>query len=414
MKSRLSSLIEDYYTMLGFELDKNLPFSKLKKIGQNLPLMPETAYSSGDLKRKLYDLEKDRQEKQENLLEVETTLDELEDVSKYASDYALKLQQIESTIEFDDDIKEIRCPICHNEVQSIEKTLDVIRKSKNKLMNDLKKTGIYKNDNSEQLSYWRGERDKVKREIRNLTAKINQLKEQDKQFKEKRQLRDQVMVLKGKIEANVKQILDENSLAIDAVDIDELKVQIKDLKEKIDGYSLKFKYEEANTFLHNRMNEICNALDFEEELKPANLHFDLQSFSFYHIKDKNKIYLSEMGSGANWLACHLSLFLALLHLICKEKKSCIPSFLFIDQPSQVYFPKEFAETDENKDEYDENIIQVQNIFNVLLREICKIKTEYKYIPQIIVMEHADKLQLENADFNSFVQKRWAKNGEKLI
>ena len=87
------------------------------------------------------------------------------------------------------------------------------------------------------------------------------------------------------------------------------------------------------------MDRICDKLDFEEELKPINLHFNIEDFSFYHKHKNDKIRLDEMGSGANWLASHLSIFLSFLYLNTKNEKSVIPSFLILDQPSQVYFPR---------------------------------------------------------------------------
>jgi hypothetical protein len=46
-----------------------------------------------------------------------------------------------------------------------------------------------------------------------------------------------------------------------------------------------------------------------------------------------------MGSGANWLYCHLALFLALHRYFASLGNAySIPSILFFDQPSQVYFP----------------------------------------------------------------------------
>ena len=133
-----------------------------------------------------------------------------------------------------------------------------------------------------------------------------------------------------------------------------------------------------------------------------------------------------MGSGANWLACHLSLFLSLLHLFCKEKASSVPSVLFIDQPSQVYFPKAtkilskeikilkdgsaLQDEDENIiEEVDENIIQVKNIFNVILNELAAINKDCNFTPQIVVIEHADEV-----DFDKYVKKRWSADGDKLI
>lgn len=162
------------------------------------------------------------------------------------------------------------------------------------------------------------------------------------------------------------------------------------------------------------MTLISQRLDFEEELQPGTMYFNLNDFEFYYQHNTEKIRLSEMGSGANWLACHLSLFLALLHLICKESSS-IPAFLFLDQPSQVYFPRAITKitpqeqgADPEKT-FDENIIQVKNIFNVILEEIQEIKKDYNVDTQVIVLEHADE-----PEFNQYVRKRWTTKGNKLI
>ena len=117
-----------------------------------------------------------------------------------------------------------------------------------------------------------------------------------------------------------------------------------------------------------------------------------------------------MGSGANWLACHLSLFLALLHLSCVSPKSSIPSFLFIDQPSQVYFPRDYGETDSDGiSTPDENIFQVKNIFTVIINYLEEIKKDCGFLPQVIIMEHADE-----KEFHDFVRARWKKDGKKLV
>ena len=156
------------------------------------------------------------------------------------------------------------------------------------------------------------------------------------------------------------------------------------------------------------MDRIANKLDFEEELKPIDFNFSIDDFSFYHKHKSDKIRLDEMGSGANWLACHLSLFLSFLHLSCSNPKSIIPSFLMIDQPSQVYFPRTAKKSElndsEDEEKYDENIKQVVNIFKVLNEEIELIHKNTNTKPQIIVLEHA-----KEKDFEEFIIKDWVKN-----
>lgn len=212
-------------------------------------------------------------------------------------------------------------------------------------------------------------------------------------------------------EANIRNLLTNNSQNTFSTDIEELTERINWLKEKLDGFDLKSKIMDAEVFLSEKMTSICDQLDFEDELKPGILRFSIENFSFYyHSKDKEIIYLSEMGSGANWLACHLSLFIALLHLNCREKNSAIPTFLFIDQPSQVYFPTKYGEVEEGSDsKTDENIMQVRNIFKVMIEALKAIELECGFLPQIVVMEHADEVE-----FNDYVRARWKKDGEKLI
>ncbi|OCO80560.1 hypothetical protein AN694_0226540 [Serratia marcescens] len=84
--------------------------------------------------------------------------------------------------------------------------------------------------------------------------------------------------------------------------------------------------------------------------------------------------------------------------------------MFLDQPSQVYFPSDA----DRKSAKDSDIKQVENIFNTINSVLEHIKNKSNFMPQVIILEHADKLQLKDIDFESIVRKRWRENGEKLI
>ncbi len=160
------------------------------------------------------------------------------------------------------------------------------------------------------------------------------------------------------------------------------------------------------------MNSICVNLDFEEELGPPQLFFDSTNFTLTHYLQRSgeKISLSEMGSGANWLACHLSLFLGLHKQFAKKNTCSIPSFIFFDQPSQVYFP---TDSDYQKPEKDNDRNKVAELYDVIITTLEKIKSESGFMPQIILTDHADDLPIKSGVFENFVRKRW-RNGDKLI
>ncbi|MDO7188285.1 DUF3732 domain-containing protein, partial [Acinetobacter baumannii] len=87
------------------------------------------------------------------------------------------------------------------------------------------------------------------------------------------------------------------------------------------------------------MAEIGEKFEFEGSYRPINLKFSFETFDLYHLDGNEKIYLRSMGSGANWLYSHVTLFLALHKYFTELGDKCsIPSILFLDQPTQVYFP----------------------------------------------------------------------------
>jgi len=229
--------------------------------------------------------------------------------------------------------------------------------------------------------------------------------------------------LRGRIKAYLEQILEEEKAISKQDEPDASAVRLKEIDDEIARYNLRSKNEEANEFINQTMNSLIGKLDFEKELRSGEMKFDLANFDFHYLFKSKKISLSEMGSGANWLACHLSIFLALLKLIARENSS-LPAVLFFDQPSQVYFPKvqrtfSSAEKQEllsgidesESHDVDENIKQVVNIFKVIDSFLSELLEDelIKFKPQVIVLEHADEPELAE-----FVRERWSSTGKKLI
>lgn len=177
------------------------------------------------------------------------------------------------------------------------------------------------------------------------------------------------------------------------------------------------------------MNLFGSKLEFEKTYQPINLNFDVEAFELYHLKkDKKTVYLRSMGSGANWLYSHVCLFTSLLRYFCSLKNRCkIPSILFLDQPSQVYFPT-IIDTDttkfdpnslkkfENKEKsVDDDLKAVTNLFDQLVAFCYSTEVETGIKPQIIITDHADNLDLENANFEELVNgRRWREENSGLV
>lgn len=411
---RIRQDIEIYYSLIGFNLDQNLTNEKLKKIGLELPKPPKIIGDQTKMYLKITSWKKERELKYLEKESIEKTLAALIDNSNDSLSYAKSLKEIELKQKYTNSLttdNHISCPLCENPVEDLNDEIAKIEKSKEKLLSELSKLTSFAQDNTQVINSLNKKKKKVDSEIRRLSKGIKLLTQNDKKIQADEKKRERIFGLKGRIETMIEEQL--NSKEIDS-DLKKWSSELEDIEDKLKKYkSLEDFNKEAETTLKIHMDRIADKLDFEKELKPVNFFFDLKDFSFKHEHD-GAIRLDEMGSGANWLACHISVFLAFMYLRCKNKKSVIPTFLMIDQPSQVYFPrttrKEELEDEDEKNAYDDNIEQVKKIFRVLKEEIDLIYSKHQIKPQIIVLEHAN-----DPDFKEHILLQWnKKKGEGLI
>jgi len=408
-KNNIISLMSEYLSLIDYKLKEKPTYAEVLYLSENLPPVPDNTLTTSNYENgyqinlnKLSDLNT-------QLSIVIKKIAALDNSSNLSVNHAVKLNKLSKRFKSFSIENKIKCPLCDTIQSEINNEMMAIAEHQNKLLSDIDKLREFHQDSSVELERLRKERTNLRNEIKIVKAKNDEYEKNRKEISLLKSNREKANFIKGKVEMLVS-IYNKNNKIINKNDeLDELKKNNKKIRAKLEKYNLQNNYDNAESTLSTAMTNICKMLDFEDELKPANLFFSLRTFDFYHTHNGEEIKLHEMGSGANWLACHLSLFLGLLYLIVKEEKSCIPTFLFLDQPSQVYFPSGKYQSELE----DSDIKQVQNIFNVINKVIKGIKKRYNHEPQVIILEHADNLDLEE-DFESLVRKRWKENGEKLI
>ncbi|WBL26783.1 DUF3732 domain-containing protein [Zunongwangia sp. HGR-M22] len=400
--------IQIYYTMLDLTLEEGLSLRELKKIGLNLPIPPKILTDQTKSFTKLAQLENEREVLYVEKNAIENAISSLLSNSEDSLDYAKHLKQTNAKQKYNTSIDELACPLCNNSVSDISENIKNLNESKSKLIEELTKVNTFSKDSTQIIEKFRKDRKDIITKIKSISSNIEILTKENVDIEKIKGKRESIIHQKGVLETTIKHLLESNDLSKFNGDLKALKEQLKEYNKRISKYkNIKQFKAETELFIKEQMDRIASKLDFEEELKPIDFHFNIDDFSFYHKHKSDKIRLYEMGSGANWLACHLSLFLSFLHLSCSNSKSIIPSFLMIDQPSQVYFPRTAKKSEldsEDVENYDENIKQVINIFTVLNEEIQLIYKNTKVKPQIIVLEHAK----EN-DFKEYIIRDWIKS-----
>lgn len=139
----------------------------------------------------------------------------------------------------------------------------------------------------------------------------------------------------------------------------------------------------------------------------------------HDTKSLNVTYLSKIGSGANHMCYHLATMLGLHEYFNKlpkeNKKNYVPSFLVIDQPSQVYFPEEYPNASERKNVSKEKEKKIsEDIENTI--QIFKTCSEFikrtEGNVQVIILEHAPTTTWEGIENINLVGEWRGKEGEK--
>ncbi|MBI4847706.1 MAG: DUF3732 domain-containing protein [Nitrospirae bacterium] len=319
-----------------------------------------------------------------------------------------------------------RCPFCYTHYSTVEREA-----------NKLNDAIVWLNEELGRSKYlfesFEEQEQKTIREVKEKKVAVDSADEKianiDKQIVELERYKTQYeLALKSKlrIEAVLEQLLERPDQKIEE--------QLKEIQGKIaaivtflkEHYDIEKKLRDAEREINSYMSDLGGRFEFEDSYRPINLHFSLDTFDLWHASAERKVFLRSMGSGANWLYCHITLFLALHRYFCRLGDRCsIPSILFFDQPSQVYFPsvldtgnefspQELADKEGNarKRPVDDDIKAVTNLYSQLLKYCEETLKETGIEPQIIVTDHADNLTLDGGiPFESLVQnRRWRTRG----
>jgi len=321
------------------------------------------------------------------------------------------------------------CPFCHTEKHGLRESAEKLQQAIIKVSGNLAQSRPMKAKFQSSLIDVKRSTEVFDQELTNLNQQITEIEKTEKQLAEQKSLYESVLMQKAKLFM----LLDTLNLADDVElekKIKELNKQITAINKELKQYDVKKGLESAADKVNEYMAEIGKHFEFEQSYRPINLHFSFETFDLYHLKGDEKIYLRSMGSGANWLYSHVTLFLALHKYFAELGDKCsIPSILFFDQPTQVYFPnfnrdnsatfedQKSQESEQRKlaevrQDVDEDVKAVENLFSQLSIYCNKIEETNGFCPQIIVTDHADDLTLSNdVPFESLVNgNRWRKRG----
>lgn len=170
--------------------------------------------------------------------------------------------------------------------------------------------------------------------------------------------------------------------------------------DEIDSLLSEDSIEERKLSIINRLSVEMTRWAEDLQLEHCDYPYRLDMNKVTVVVDRERpVPLQQLGSGSNWLGCHLIALFA-LHKYFIQNHRPVPQFLFIDQPSQVYFPPETG--DDNVDSQE---------IRIIFGFIQKIVKELSPNMQVIVVDHAD---IKEDYFQNSIVEKWWNEDQSLI
>jgi hypothetical protein len=157
------------------------------------------------------------------------------------------------------------------------------------------------------------------------------------------------------------------------------------------------------SILGREMTDWAELLQLEHSGFP--LRLDLKKLTIVADTADGPIPMGRMGSGENWVGYHLIAHMA-LHKWFAQRDRPVPRFLFLDQPSQVYFPPERDVDGSLAPLGEDDRAAVTRMFQFIFGVAGTATPDF----QVVITEHAD---INEDWYQTAVVERW-RGGLKLV
>lgn len=243
----------------------------------------------------------------------------------------------------------------------------------------------------------------LKRQLKENSESVRVLQESRARLAEFRDRQLRGAHLLGRVSLYLENLPDSPKTTEDSSARDALMRQIEALEEELSEDVVEERLQSSLSLLGRDMTAWADELDLEHSGNP--LRLDAGGLTIVADTDRGPISMENMGSGENWVGYHLIAHLA-LHKRFVRQNSPVPRFLFMDQPSQVYFSADQAVLNELGDLPDADRQGVMRMYRLMYEVVAELGGEL----QVLVTDHAD---IAEDWFQESVVEHW-RGGNALV
>lgn len=376
----------------------------LQQITSWLP-SEQTTFANSDILGKLQEdvtaLRYQLSEKHEEIRKAKKFADEAEGFTTEIHQQELRLEAIQLFNKRDQNTE--ICPICSQTLEVRVPSIIAINRTLEHVKSNLEFTSRERPRLRSHIDQLESDYSNIKQQIREKNQAIDSLLKEDEAAS---RLRD-MNIRRGRVIGRISLWLESRNITDKT---SQLRENVNRIQREIDILEQEVNTEEkADRMISilNRigvsMSELVKRLDIEYKGDPV--HFEFKNLTVVVDTGTKSIPLNRIGSAQNWLGYHLVTLLS-FHKHFVQQNRPVPRFLFIDQPSQVYYPEDIKLDPNMDDSKDEERQAVLRMFNLIFDVVDSLAPNF----QMIIIEHAN---LDDERYQSHVRENW-RRGNVLV
>lgn len=364
--------------------------------------MSEISINSKENLSKLLELQEKLEKKREEINDLVIRLREMKNyviqTNHFTDEAGYQKRRLETINLFEQlNFEEDKCPFCSQPLEQKNPSLEMLKHSIESLdesIGDFTKESALMDDKIKELEK---EINLMKKEQRQIEEEIKGIQAQEEEFKKYRDTNILVGKLIGRISEWMESQKNEIEIEKQKKYVEDLEEQLYELNKRLEEVYIEEKKQHVLSFIQGEMTK--GAVDLNLENNQCPFRLDLNRLTAVFDTEKEQIFLKQMGSGANWVGSHLVSYFS-LHKWLVNNDRPVPNFLFLDQPSQVYYP---SSSDEQKTDME----QVKKMYEYMIKKTQELDGKL----QIIIVDHVGQ---DEEFLQKYICEKWWGKGKALI
>jgi len=354
------------------------------------------------------ELQKEREMLTNKLLRIRDQLDAAKSMVNYKNNYSqeahIQLHRLKSIELFDKTQENCTCPICK---QKIDKkslpSFDEINDSITDLDTNIRIVEERSPQMEKVILQLQDQLDKTKKKLNNNRELLESIQDTNQQLAYSENQKVRRANLFGKINLYLESLPPSEDASGIKQEIETLQKIIESLEAETSFESVQEKLDSILWIIGKDMGKMGEILHLEHSENP--LRLNIKHLTLVADTPEGPLPMDEMGGGKNWVGYHLISYFALHKWFVNEDRP-VPRFVFLDQPSEVYFPEDSDWENKRTNRDDEDRDAVKKMYRLAFDLVNELNLNM----QIIITDHAN---IKEDWFQKSILERW-RDGKGLV